>query len=316
MTKGTQLTILVVGMARSGTSATAELLASLGLHLPMAADLMQGDESNEHGYFESMSLSVFNERLLNELGGGLTDPPQVEEGWEQDASLEAWRAEARQLFDAAFPIAGVNIWKDPRLSMLLPFWRDVLADHTLAGVLVFRHPTEVVRSLNAHLAAVMEEQFPELVPDGLLGRSLRAFGPSLSMAHGLALWERFTRDALVGLRDLPVFVSPYASLLNDPIRIRRLACTWLGALSRWPPSEQADRILPVEPSLCHQHDASTDDLEASQLILLELLRQLPEMNGRLLPPQLPPVSPRAISVLHDAHLRELQVLQPSLGASA
>jgi hypothetical protein len=312
MSSGPRLTVLVVGMARSGTSATTELLASHGLDLPNPSDLMPGDDSNEHGYFESINLSVFNELLLSELGGSLTDPPMLEQGWEWDPSLATFRTEARRLFDATFPKAGASIWKDPRLSLLLPFWRGVLADHALAGVLAWRQPKEVVRSFNAHLAAVMKEQFSESVPDGLLGRTLRAHGTSLSTAHGLALWERCNRDALIGLRGLPVFVSSYTSLLHDPGDVTRLTGAWLGALRERTQMDRPECAAPVEPSLCHQHDASTDGLDESQLILLALLRDLPEVNERLLQLRLPPVSPRSISALNSAHLREFQFLRPSL----
>jgi hypothetical protein len=71
-------------------------------------------------------------------------------------------------------------------------------------------------------------------------------------------------------------------------------------------------VKSVEPSLCHQHDVSTYDLDESQLNLLEFLRDLPEENEGLPSPHLPPVSPDSISVLHNAHLRELQFLEPAL----
>ena len=57
---------LVLGMHRSGTSATAQLLALAGAELP--DNVMPGDEHNAKGYFEPWKISVFNDQRLRAGG--------------------------------------------------------------------------------------------------------------------------------------------------------------------------------------------------------------------------------------------------------
>jgi hypothetical protein len=63
--------VLVVGMHRSGTSATTRVLNLFGLSLCEEKDLWLSLPGNETGYWESSSLSRFNERLLTAAGGRL-----------------------------------------------------------------------------------------------------------------------------------------------------------------------------------------------------------------------------------------------------
>ena len=56
--------LLVLGMHRSGTSATAGLLVRLGVEAPMM--LMPADASNPEGYWESRRLWEVHERLLRD----------------------------------------------------------------------------------------------------------------------------------------------------------------------------------------------------------------------------------------------------------
>jgi len=57
---------MVVGMHRSGTSATAGLLHRLGIH--MGQELMPATPFNPKGYFEHLQVRDFNDRLLEARG--------------------------------------------------------------------------------------------------------------------------------------------------------------------------------------------------------------------------------------------------------
>ena len=84
---------LVLGMHRSGTSATTQLLALAGAQLP--DNVMPGDEHNAKGYFEPWRIAVFNDKRLRAGGGAWDDAfayPYVEVVDEAD-----WREQARQL---------------------------------------------------------------------------------------------------------------------------------------------------------------------------------------------------------------------------
>ena len=181
--------VLVVGMHRSGTSAVARVLNLLGLPLCDASDLMPHLNGNPTGHWESQTLMQFNERLLAEIGAYWNFVPDV------DGPVGAWHglarhaAEARGTFLRLHPTA-TWVWKDPRLCVLLPFWRTVLACDPPV-VLVLRHPLEISASLAKR----------DRVPQWQI----------------LLLWERSLRHALRGCAGAPLYVIHYQRLLADPL---------------------------------------------------------------------------------------------------
>lgn len=180
--------VFVVGMHRSGTSAVARAVNLLGVPIGEAADLMPASETNPKGYWESSALRAFNDELLEFLGGTWSAPPKLEIGWEKEPCFDSARDRARMLFRAIYSTREW-IWKDPRNSIMLPFWMDALAVRP-AVVLTYRNPLEIWRSLASR--------------DGF------------SKATALGLWERYLRQAIINVRGLPVFVASYERLLKDP----------------------------------------------------------------------------------------------------
>ena len=179
--------MLVLGMHRSGTSAVTRALAALGLDLG-GDPLMSATADNPTGHFEVGRLVGLDDQVLDALGGRWSAPPEAAP--EVVAALAGTELgdEARELIDEVF--ADPNwVWKDPRASLLLPFWRSVL-DEQPAVVLVTRHPLEVARSLAAR--------------DGM------------AIDFGLALWERYTRTLLRDLEGLAVFVVDFEAVMGDP----------------------------------------------------------------------------------------------------
>jgi hypothetical protein len=183
--------LYVVGMHRSGTSATSGLLSQLGLGMPREDDLMnRGARRNQRGHWESKSINRFDERLLVHLGGSWSAPPVLSRGWANDPGLDPLRVEASAIFSTTFgprPIA----WKDPRACILLPFWRTVIRP-PVAAIFVYRNPLEVATSLRTRSGLVI--------------------------THGIALWERYIRSAAAALEGIPTFLMGYTSLLESPDR--------------------------------------------------------------------------------------------------
>ncbi len=105
-----------------------------------------------------------DEELLAHLGGAWDQPPVLDPDWEHDGALDAFRARAAEILDDTFgPALGrppVIAWKDPRLSLLLPFWRTVTPIATT--VVVVRDPGEVVASLGVRRYAVDAAQAASL----------------------------------------------------------------------------------------------------------------------------------------------------------
>jgi hypothetical protein len=143
--------VCVTGMHRSGTSITARALQLLGVSLGAGDRLMAPGPDNPAGYWENRDIKELNDELLARLGGAWDQPPVLDRGWEQDASLDSLRTRASDVLDDAFGAQrsgpGLIGWKDPRLSLLLPFWRTVTPIATT--VVVIRDPAEVAASLRA-----------------------------------------------------------------------------------------------------------------------------------------------------------------------
>jgi hypothetical protein len=138
---------LVLGMHRSGTSAVTQLLALAGAQLP--ANVMPGDEHNAKGYFEPWKIAIFNDERLRAAGSAWDDPfayPYRALTPDQD---QAWLDAAMALFDKEFPKAAWPLMKDPRATVLLPMWREVLARKGVEArcVIPVRHPLAVAGSL-------------------------------------------------------------------------------------------------------------------------------------------------------------------------
>jgi hypothetical protein len=141
---------VVVGCGRSGTSATARLLAGAGYNC--GDDLLEPDEGGPEGFFESREVNRLNERLLAPCDGalpgdGYSRPLRDGERWlavlppeaEVEATPELREEMARALPDSPF------CCKDPRLGYTLESWRPLFGDPLF--VCVFRHPLATAASI-------------------------------------------------------------------------------------------------------------------------------------------------------------------------
>jgi glycosyltransferase involved in cell wall biosynthesis len=123
----------------------ARMLNLCGLYLGEKKDLIPPAADNPEGFWENLHFHETNERILTRLGGSWDIPPAFPPGWETDSALDPLRQEAKRWIDAmsVHPAWG---WKDPRNSLTLPFWRQLIPD--LKIVVCLRHPVEVARSLS------------------------------------------------------------------------------------------------------------------------------------------------------------------------
>jgi hypothetical protein len=183
--------VLVIGMHRSGTSALAGALDAMGFESGPSDDLMEGDEGNPQGYFELRSIAALNDEILAHYRGRWDSPPLLVPGWEHDDAAARYVSRARDALGGLYS-GDAYVLKDPRISLLLPLWRQVTADPTCAIVIV-REPLEVAASLTRRNAL-----------------------PTLS---GLALWAAYNRALLRDLRGMAVHVCSYSELVNDPVTV-------------------------------------------------------------------------------------------------
>ena len=195
--------VLVLGMHRSGTSAVAGMTNLLGLATCASNDLITQMAWNPGGHWESRSLTRFNDQLLTEMGHTWWYPPPSGSGYSEVASrIVAPPEAAARYFDRLHP-SEPWVWKDPRTCLTLPFWRQAL-HRPLAGIVVFRNPIDVATSLQ--------------------------FRNSLPLSFGVALWERYTRLLFEHAGGMPLLVSCYDDLVQDPVGWSRTACAFLNVL--------------------------------------------------------------------------------------
>ena len=119
------MSVVVLGMHRSGTSAATRVISLLGVPLCQPADLLCTHHGNDPGHWESAPLVAENERLLGSLTSSWWCPPRNTDEVAGLAS-DATRVRAsRTIFSGSFPTPQW-VWKDPRTCLLLPFWRQAL----------------------------------------------------------------------------------------------------------------------------------------------------------------------------------------------
>ena len=239
--------VVVVGMHRSGTSAVTGAIGALGFNLVSTQDRLSPHESNPE-HWESLAAVLHNDAILAYLGGTWDAPPQLPDGWENDRGLPE-RGAASELLAAAYPHPGPSVWKDPRVSLLLPYWHKVLHP-PIAAVLVWRDPLAVARSLQ------------------------RRNGTSLP--YGVALWERYNRSAVANLAQTDTYVLDYDAMIEDPASSVSGLSSWLASTGTFDGMRAWDheRALSVVTADMRHQSVGTPD--AKDRILLDEQRRLVE----------------------------------------
>lgn len=187
--------ICIIGMHRSGTSMVAKLLNLCGLELGAPDQLLGSNKSNPLGHFEHKGFIDIDDALLAHFGGSWDDPPLLEQGWERDSGLEPFVQKAKLLLETFF---GKSLWgwKEPRTTILLPFWRCLVPN--LRFVVCIRSPLEVARSLETR--------------DGM------------PIKKGVYLWNHYMRAAVRDTEGRPRIFTFYEDHFDDDLReIHRVA---------------------------------------------------------------------------------------------
>ena len=290
--------VFVLGMHRSGTSAATRLVNLLGIPTCVEEDLLPGTDDNPRGYWESASLTAFNDRILETLESDWSCPPRLEPGWEENPALAELRSEAPELFSRVFP-REPWVWKDPRNCITLPFWQAAL-DVEPVVVLVHRNPLEIAASLGAR--------------------------DELGTLYSLALWERYLQSCLTAVTGLTALVTTYDEILDDPNAwcegVRNfLDGVDLGTHELEPAAlDYVDAKL-RHATLTHQQAVSDPALSDGQRELLEILEGLRGAHEALALPRLPDETPTTEALLaerrrlhpRDREHRELGEYSRSLG---
>ena len=236
--------VVVLGMARTGTSTTMRMLNILGVYLG-AKDRLLGpiDEINDKGFFEHYAMMRLNTALLRRLGGSWCDPPPLPPGWQFDPELHDLREQASAILEDEFADQPLWGFKDPRTCLTLAFWRGLIGPAMF--VICHRHPLEIAASLERR--------------DGL------------STEQSIALWRLYTAQAIAETKDDPRLFVSYETLLDDPLAVAADLASFLGAPARAAePAVRREIEAWVEPAMRHHERAPAELLEDPRLSPLDV----------------------------------------------
>ena len=139
---------MIAGMHRCGTSYLAKSLSLLGLELPKS--IRPGAPDNPKGHYEPFAITQYHESLLSEMGLSWDSIASPSEEWFSSAHAVQVVEELSNKIVEEYSCDGLFILKDPRVSLLIPLWRNVatrLGMHEYF-LICFRHPFEVAASLD------------------------------------------------------------------------------------------------------------------------------------------------------------------------
>jgi len=247
--------IVVLGMHRSGTSVITEVIHAMGAHPGTARDLPAPDLFNPTGFWENVPIRTLDLQLFERFDAPWTEPHRIDLSQLTAHEREVFLQKAREVSRS------VTLIKDPRMSLLLPLWREVFVDPVY--VIAWREPTAVAASLSTR------DALPPL--------------------QGIALWEMYTRAILRETRGLPRVLVAYGDLMADPARAARELHERLESLGvrglKLPAPERIGQS--VKPDFNRSAIAGDEWLDADQLELRNLLR-----SGAVLEQEIPDVSAR------------------------
>jgi septal ring factor EnvC (AmiA/AmiB activator) len=130
--------LIIAGMHRSGTSLTASILQSAGLHI--GRKLLDQSHGASERHFENLDFFEYHKAVLRSQGVN-------EDGWTLQETIEVddhFVGQAKELI-AKNAVSAVWGWKEPRTTLFLEFWANLLPEAKF--LLLYRFPWEVVDSL-------------------------------------------------------------------------------------------------------------------------------------------------------------------------
>lgn len=174
--------IFIIGMHRSGTSMITGLLYHCGLEL--GAPLLMHAKDNPRGHFENRQFIRINQNILIRNGGRWFAPPK-------SVKFLPGLREKMRAFLNEFDAKKISGFKDPRICLTLPLWREVVHPEPMKAVFVVRPFTAIAKSLKHR------NNFPisrGIRLANIYVRSAFAAVHSLQIPFTTAVYHRFFKD--------------------------------------------------------------------------------------------------------------------------
>ncbi|MCC5846732.1 MAG: glycosyltransferase [Verrucomicrobia bacterium] len=245
--------IMTLGMHRGGTSAMSGILSILGVRL--GRDLMLPHPENPKGYFENNRVTALNDQMLRAFDLQWDDPFPLPEKWSTSPKLQGLESELEVLLRQEFPDVPLIGMKDPRLSLLLPWWKMALNKFSVQPryILMLRHPLEVTASLQRR--------------------------DHFSTEKALLLWMSYMLTAERETRGLPRCVITYDALIREPIPTMRAGLNTLNIPLHDLLTERAEDVCEfISPNLRH-HRATAAPMHPDHEIVEKTFEALRELSG-------------------------------------
>lgn len=235
------VTVVVLGMHRSGTSVVAGMLTYLGVRMgPKGArpDWIGGNWSNPLGHYENPQFNRLSERALGVVSIGVRPP----EAWRENLARFD-KAEVQRLVEASE--GGLWGWKDAWAPLTLPLFLPYL--HDARFVIIERNPSEVADSLHRRDGVSTDDALQTVQIYQQQLRSILDECPQVRDRSIRLTYEYITQNPRSAARDLARFldlpVSPETleriatELVMDPARVRqaarKLALKELATFPKW-----------------------------------------------------------------------------------
>ena len=246
-----QIVALVLGMHRSGTSALTGMLDKFGACVPLTKDTVVSAD-NPKGHWEHRGINKINDQILRHFGQTWTTWQSLDLDQTPRELINALEGMLKNLIEEAegLPV----VFKDPRISILLPLWLRVLEKLEMEVKLFFciRHPDAVAKSLQKR--------------------------NQLCYERGLLLWLHYNFQSLQFIGNKPSYKIIFPAWLEDPESLYHNTSEILGI--RWPvawPQCSDNAISFVDTHLVHNQKLSKSDhpLLERCLMLFRLLERAP-----------------------------------------
>jgi hypothetical protein len=204
----------------------ARMIHTCGVYFGPECILAQSSPDNERGFWENVDFVTLNDALLQELGGAWDTPPPPPETW-NIAGLDPLRDGALDLISR---LSGLKQWgwKDPRNSLTLSFWRQLIPK--IKVVICLRNPLEVIQSLVRRGSTA---------DDSLL-----------------ELWLTYNQELMAAVPPEDRVITHYATYFRDPRRELRRVLGFLGI----PVSDAAVEFACATVSDALRHQVAIEEL--------------------------------------------------------
>jgi hypothetical protein len=209
MASSTKILVLVTGAGRSGTSTIAGVFARLGFLVPQP--VLQANESNPRGFYESRWPVRFHLRLVKRAGVEQTDGQPSAGSLISGAVDEKARQSLHDWLGEQFRASDRVMVKDPRAAWVPALWSDAARalGVEIAYVTMLRHPSEVLGSRSTYYA----QNRPSMSPRQFAIWNLCGWiNQNLNLEHG----NRNEKRAFIRYADLLADWRPVlARMLGD-----------------------------------------------------------------------------------------------------